>query len=519
MVQGTGSSVGKSLLATGLCRIFRQDGYSVAPFKAQNMSLNSFVTTDGAEIGRAQAVQAQAAGVLPTADMNPVLLKPEADYRSQLIVMGRPAGHIDSKRFNEPKPGLWEAVTGALDRLRAEFDMVVIEGAGSPAEINLRRGDIVNMEVALYARSPVLLVGDIDKGGVFASLYGTMMLIAPEERELVAGSVISKFRGDVSILRPGLRDLEELTGAPVLGIVPYFHDIYVPEEDSPGGRSTVRPDGALLDIAVIALPHISNFDDFDPLDQEPGVGLRYVRTTRDLGRPDMVIIPGTKTTITDLGTLRESGLAEAVLSLARDGASVVGICGGFQMLGRAVYDPEGVESRRGEVAGLGLLPVVTRFDSHKETHQVSGRVAADRGLVDGARGLEFEGYEIHMGSSEAQDAGPAPFELSRRAGGQAAKGDGAISADGWTLGTYVHGLFHNAELRRRILGNLAERKGVVLPRSDAPFSQSAEYDKLAELLRESLDMDAVRRTAGLEQGDPRGAAPRAPRDGEALSSA
>ena len=255
MVQGTGSSVGKSLLATALCRIFHQDGYGVAPFKAQNMSLNSFVTADGAEIGRAQAVQAQAAGVLPTADMNPVLLKPEVDYRSQLIVMGRPASKIESKDFDRPRPGLWRVVTDSVDKLRSEFEVVVIEGAGSPAEINLRRGDIANMEVALYAGSPVLLVGDIDKGGVFASLYGTVILLAPQERELVAGTVINKFRGDLSILRPGLGKLEDLTGVPVLGMVPYFDDIYVPEEDSPIGKNTGRVEGALVDVVVIVLPH------------------------------------------------------------------------------------------------------------------------------------------------------------------------------------------------------------------------------------------------------------------------
>jgi len=490
MVQGTGSSVGKSLMATALCRILRLDGYEVAPFKAQNMSLNSFVTPDGAEIGRSTAVQAQAAGVLPTADMNPVLLKPEVDYRSQLIVHGRVAGKLESKAFDRPRPGLWEAVVESLDRLRSEYEVVVIEGAGSPAEINLRGGDIVNMEVALHARAPVLLVGDIDKGGVFASLYGTMLLISPEERELVAGTVINKFRGDVSLLDSGLVKLEELTGVPVLGVVPYFRDIHVPEEDSPSVKSVEGVEGALLDIVVIALPHISNFDDFDPLEREAGVGLRYVRTLDELGTPDLVVLPGTKTTMADLDALREGGLADAVVSLARGGTAVVGICGGFQMLGRRILDPGRVESGRGEAEGLGLLPVVTTFDERKETRQVLGRVEADYGMLEGCRGLDFTGYEIHMGRSEG---GREPFVLD----GDSRRGDGALSDDGWVLGTYVHGLFLNDGLRRGMLRRIAERKGVSLPEGEGAFDQGAEYDKLAAHFRGSLDMEAVYRAMGL----------------------
>ncbi len=477
MVQGTGSSVGKSLLATALCRIFHQDGYNVAPFKAQNMSLNSFVTAGGAEIGRSQAVQAQAAGLLPTADMNPVLLKPEADHRSQLIVMGSPVSNYESKNFDRPRHGLWEFVASSPVRLRSEFDVVVIEGAGSPAEINLRRGDI-------------------DKGGLFASLYGTAMLLSPEERDLVAGTVINKFRGDVSVLLPGLGRLEDLTGVPVLGVVPYFDDIYVPEEDSPSSKSMERVDGAPLDVAVIALPRISNFDDFDPLSQEPGVGLRYVRSPEQLGRPDMVIIPGTKTTTADLGHLRRTGLAGKIIPLAADGVAVVGICGGLQMLGRTVLDPDRVESDGPSVAGLELLPVVTRFDGHKGTHQVAGRVIADHGLLKGAQGLEYDGYSIHMGSSVGSEH--HPFALTSRSGVTAELGDGAISDDGWVLGTYVHGIFHNAEFQRIVLLRVAERKGVSLPPGDHEFSQLAEYDKLADLFRANLDMDAVYRITGLK---------------------
>ena len=502
MVQGTGSSVGKSLMATALCRIFRQDGYSVAPFKAQNMSLNSFVTPAGAEIGRSQAVQAEAAGVLPSTEMNPVLLKPEVDYRSQLVVMGRPVGHLESKNFNRRKDGLWDVVAGALDRLRDEFDVVVIEGAGSPAEINLRQGDIVNMEVALHASSPVLLVGDIDKGGVFASVYGTVMLLAPEERDLIKGVIINKFRGDVSILRPGLSQLEELTGVSVLGVVPYMRELYVPEEDSPSDHRVESRDASVLDVAVIGLPHIANFDDFDPIARETGVGLRYVRTRAELGRPDLLIVPGTKTTVSDLRALRESGLGDAI-AVAAETAAVVGICGGYQMLGQWIIDEEGVESRDGRVRGLGLLQVSTRFASRKQTHQVTGTVTAGDGLLEGAAGLELEGYEIHMGETSPEEpaySDSAPFELMRRSGEDEVVADGFMGHGGWVVGTYVHGLFHNTDLRRSILARVAERKGAELTFTDDEFSQSAEYNRLAETVRDSLDMDELYRIVGLRGG-------------------
>ena len=507
MVQGTGSSVGKSLLVTALCRILNQDGYSVAPFKAQNMSLNSYVTLGGAEIGRAQVVQAEAAGILPTAEMNPILLKPEADSRSQLIVMGRPAGVMESRLFNQRRNDLWEVVTHAFDTLRAEFDVVVIEGAGSPAEINLRRGDIVNMEVALYANAPVLLVGDIDRGGVFASVYGTISLLDARETKLVRGLVVNKFRGDMTILEPGLRKLEELTGVPVLGVVPYFRDIYIPEEDSPAEQNSLEKTSAtaLLDIAVLALPHIANFDDLDPIKREKGVALRYVRSRDQLGSPDLAIIPGTKTTAADLEYLRETGIADGLAGLAGEGSAIIGICGGYQMLGDWLLDPERVESEGEAIPGLGLLPVVTQFSPHKQTHQVSGRVSAGHGLLNGAEGLLIEGYEIHMGKTANHEVGDGvsnvtPFQLLSRSGQGLDAGEGSMSGDGWVMGTYVHGLFHNTELRRSILRQLAARKGVSLPLIEDAFSQSKEYNKLADLIRRSLDMDAVYRMIGLVHG-------------------
>ena len=505
MVQGTGSSVGKSVLATALCRIFSQDGYRVAPFKAQNMSLNAGVTPDGLEMGRAQVVQADAAGVAPSVDMNPVLLKPEADHRAQLVVMGRPAGVLDAAEYPSRKARLWQVVTSALDRLRANFEIVVVEGAGSPAEINLRQGDIVNMEVALYATAPVLLVGDIDRGGVFASLYGTVMLLDEAERELVGGLVINKFRGDPSLLEPGLRQIEELTRVPVVGVVPYYRDIYIPEEDAArAARISAGSGGStqLTDVVVVALPHISNFDDFDPIARERCVTLRYARGADELGAPDLVIIPGTKTTVEDLQHLRASGMAEAVSRLAASGTPMIGICGGYQMMGANINDPSGVESDRASVRGLGLMGVETQFAAEKKTEQTAAEVTADRGLLRGAKGLRFDAYEIHMGDTwPAAIRGVDAVRPAVLAGKASASGAqrviGYVSDDGWVLGTYTHGMFADTRLRRLVLSNVARRNGVELQFDEDTFSQSQEFDKLADLARSSLDMGRIGAMLGL----------------------
>ena len=497
MVQGTSSHAGKSILTTALCRIFARDGYRVAPFKAQNMSLNSFVTPDGGEIGRSQAVQAAAAMVAPTVEMNPVLLKPEAEARSQVVVMGRPRAVRSAREYHDMKPAIWGEVTAALDSLRSEYDVVVIEGAGSPAEINLKQSDIVNMRVARYAQAPVLLVGDIDRGGVFAQLVGTMVLLDPDEQALVKGHVINKFRGDPSLLTSGLDFLEERTGVPVAGVIPWFFDIHVPEEDSlglaPGPGSEAA---ALLDVAVMRLPHIANFDDFDPLRHEPGVRLRYVASGDDFGAPDLVIIPGSKTTVDDLGWLRREGLADRIVAARRAGTPVVGICAGFQMLGHELRDPDGVESRRSVTDGLGLLPTSTTFLREKVTHQARGRVNTVRGLLRGCADVELTAYEIHMGVSP-RPAVLSPFLLEARSGRGVDSPDGALDEEGLTLGTYLHGLFHNRELRRGVLSEVARRKGVTLPPPTDDVDPDAEYDKLAALVREHLDMDLVYRVMGL----------------------
>jgi adenosylcobyric acid synthase len=505
MIQGTASSVGKSLLTAALCRIFRQDGLRVVPFKAQNMSNNAFVTPDGGEIGRAQAVQAEAAGVTPQVDMNPVLLKPEADARSQVILHGRSLGAYPARAYFLLKEKLWLGITASLDRLRDQYDLVVIEGAGSPAEINLRAHDIVNMRVARHAGSPVLLVGDIDRGGVFAHLYGTVELLEPEERALVKGFIINKFRGDPALIDPGPALLEARTAIPTLGIVPYLHDLRIAEEDAvalesadrdPLGASGPAPRSAdvVLDIAVIHLPRIANFDDFAPLNAEPDVRLRYVSRPADLGDPDLIILPGTKSTMADLAWLRERGLAAAILAQAQRGTAVVGICGGFQMLGRRIVDEAGVESETPTMDGLGLLEVGTVFAPEKATHQVRARVQANSGLLAGAQGLPISGYEIHMGRTLS--AGPTPFLVTERSGYACEAGDGALAAGGWTFGTYIHGLFANRALRTALLRNLTARKGLTRTVSSA-FDPEEEYDRLAAAVRESLDMERVYQIAGL----------------------
>ena len=514
MIQGTASSVGKSVLVAALCRIFRQDGYRVAPFKAQNMSLNSAVTADGREIGRAQAVQAAAAGIEPTVDMNPILLKPEADARSQVVVLGRPVASLSASDYYTRRQAYWEVVTGALDRLRAAYDLVVVEGAGSPAEVNLKASDIVNMRVARYAGARVLLVADIDRGGVFAALVGTLALLEPDERALVGGLVINKFRGDRRLLDPGLEFLVGHTGKPVLGVVPYLPHLRIADEDSvalddrraaglPGSTSRVsRPDGHAvqpptehgLEIAVVRLPRIANFDDFDRLAAEPAVRLRYVESPEELGAPDLVILPGSKTTVADLGFLRSTGLAERIVGLARSGTPVLGVCAGYQMLGVSLRDPWGVESSTPETSGLGLLPVETTFLPEKRTRRVRAKVVTREGFFGGLFDTTVEGYEIHMGSTTTD--GPPLFHVE--ADGEAERPDGCVGLGGIVGGTYLHGLFEGSAPRRALIEWLGARRGLRLTAGDVA-SPDAEYDLLADAVRANLDLAAIRRLIGLAE--------------------
>lgn len=491
MVQGTSSSVGKSLLTAGLCRLFARRGLRVAPFKAQNMSNNAAVCADGAEIGRAQALQAVAAGVAPTADMNPVLLKPEADSRAQVVLRGRVWQTLPARSYQERKRLLWAHVTESLDRLRAEFDLVVIEGAGSPVELNLKAGDIVNMAVARYARAPVLLAGDIDRGGVFAQLLGTLDLLDPDERKLVRGLVVNKFRGDPTLFTDGVRILEERGGVPVLGVVPFLPNLDLPDEDAVAVEvdPAPGPSPAEVEIVVVKLPRIANFDDFDPLKAEPGVRLRYADAPSHLGRPHAIVLPGTKSTAADLQWLRDRGLADAIVRLANAGTPVVGICGGYQMLGRVVRDPDGVESQDRESAALGLLPVETTFAAEKATRLVSARITRGPGWFAALNGTTLSGYEIHMGRTSAQ----SPWlEIGPAGGGEVCHGpDGAVSADGRVWGCYLHGLFANDEFRRAWLVSLrADFRPATVRASDR---LQAGLDRLADALAEALPVERLER--------------------------
>ena len=485
MIQGTMSNAGKSLLAAGLCRIFRQDGYRVAPFKSQNMALNSFITNEGLEMGRAQVMQAEAAGIEPSVDMNPILLKPTNDTGSQIIVNGEVWGQMDAREYFAVKKTLMPEVMKAFNRLSDANDIIVIEGAGSPAEINLKDDDIVNMGMAKAAGAPVLLAGDIDRGGVFAQLYGTVALLTPEEQRIVKGLIINKFRGDESILTPGVKQIEELLHIPAVGVIPYMR-LDVDDEDSLSERLHNKA-ADLVDIAVVRVPRLSNFTDFNVLDGVEGVSLRYVESVRQLGSPDLIILPGTKNTMRDLLWMRQNGLEAAILHHAAAGGAVLGICGGYQMLGRTLSDPLGVEEG-GSMAGMGLLPMDTVFSAQKARTRVTGAFGQIEGVFSGLSGLELEGYEIHMGVS----SGAAPIASLTDAVTGEERHDGGQSGN--VYGSYVHGVLDRPGVATAIIRALAERKGVAFEAlgsvSDAEHKQ-AQYDILAATMRAHMDMKKV----------------------------
>ena len=477
------SNAGKSLLAAGLCRIFKQDGYRVAPFKSQNMALNSFATKEGLEMSRAQVVQAEAAGTDPLVCMNPILLKPTDDQGSQVIINGKSIGNMKARDYFKFKTELIPVIKEAFRKLEDQFDIIVIEGAGSPAEINLKENDIVNMGLAEMVDAPVLLVGDIDRGGVFAQLLGTLMLLEESEKERVCGLIINKFRGDASLLDSGIEMLEEKGGVPVVGTVPYM-DIKVEDEDSLSDRLTANRRG-LIDIAVVRLPKISNFTDLDVFEQFPDVSVRYISEPEELRGADMVVLPGSKSTIADLTWLREKGMEKEIISLSRSGVPVFGICGGYQMLGVEVSDPEGVEGG-GKVEGLGLLPVSTVLTGSKKTEQFSGHFCNVDGLLAGLSGLEVEGYEIHMGQTFPEGC------MAQCAADFTSSGTGVC--EGNVYGTYIHGIFDREGVAAAVVEALAEKKGVSLSGGDASGHREfkeREYDRLAAILRENLDMDRI----------------------------
>ena len=481
MIQGTMSNAGKSLLCAGLCRIFKQDGYRVAPFKSQNMALNSFITKAGGEMGRAQVVQAEAAGIAPDTRMNPILLKPTTDVGSQVIVNGQVQGNVKAMEYYRRKREFIPDVLEAYNSLASEYDIIVIEGAGSPAEINLKQEDIVNMGLAKLVDAPVLLVGDIDRGGVFAQLYGTVALLDPDERDRIKGTIVNKFRGDRAILEPGLKTLEDLCGVPVAGVIPYTH-VDIDDEDSLTERFDKSTERKLIDIAVIRLPRISNFTDFSPFERYGNVSLRYVDSVGDLHQPDMIILPGTKSTIADLRWLRQCGLEAAIHKAADAGTLVFGVCGGYQMLGRTVSDPEQVEAAgTTEILGMGLLEMDTIFLGEKVQAQTTGVFAGISGVLSDLNGMSYSGYEIHMGRSEEEMP--------------------ALAGTGNVYGSYVHGVFDASGISDTILKALCVRKGIdfdALETFDVEAYKERQYDLLADAVRSGLDMEFIYRALNRE---------------------
>ena len=481
MFAGTGSDVGKSIIATAFCRIFRQDGYTPAPFKAQNMALNSFATPEGLEIGRAQAVQAEAAGIPCHTDMNPLLLKPQSDHTSQVVLNGRPIGNRDAYDYfrKEGREELREAVYAAYDRLAARHNPVVLEGAGSLAEINLRDSDLVNVPMAMHAGADIILVGDIDRGGVFASVYGSVMLLRPEERRYVKGILINKFRGDLRLFEEGRRMLAELCGIPVLGVVPYYHDIHIEEEDSVAlaAKSAAAQRGK-VNVAVVLLRHISNFTDFNVLEQDPRIHLFYSNNVDELAKADILILPGSKSTLDDLYEIRRNGVAQAILRARREGATVLGICGGYQMMGRQIRDPQHVEGTIEAMPGLGLLPMVTEMLPEKVTRQVRF------GFADGKDAdYAMEGYEIHMGETRPADGSEAA-PLVRFADGQT---DGC-RVDDKCMGCYIHGILDNPAFIDRLLAPYGDKLTEAATSFDYHAYKEQQYDRLADHVRKYVDV-------------------------------
>ena len=501
MMMGTSSHVGKSILATAMCRILYRKGRKVVPFKAQNMALNSYVTRDGDEMGRAQVAQAEAAGMEPMVDMNPVLLKPTGNAASQVIIMGKPVGNMSAREYHRGYSlKAFDAVKEALGRLDKEYDTIVIEGAGSPAEINLKANDIVNMRVAKYLQAPVLLIADIDRGGALASLVGTLELLDEEERALVKGLVINKFRGDVTLLTPAIDFLEEKTGKPVLGVVPHIDQMGIDDEDSVSlEEKQAAPTEGDIRIAVIQTPKISNFTDFDALAHEKDVALYYVKSVEDLGEPDVIILPGSKNTTEDMLYLRKSGLGEKILAHAKVGKAVIGICGGYQMLGEVIRDPQHKESQNDEVAGLGLLGMETVFASEKLTSQVVAQCQDLHFMGQSISADNLQGYEIHMGHTAfTREADKHPFTVCQRRGKACASQEGTANAAGNVFGTYIHGVFDNDVFRRSVLNAIRHSKGLeaLANTRNVMAEKQQAYEHLADVVENALDMEKLYQIMG-----------------------
>ena len=503
MLQGTSSNVGKSVLDAAFCRIFYRKGFKVVPFKSQNMALNSFVTDDGGEMGRAQVVQAQAAGLFPKVEMNPVLLKPTGNSSSQVILLGKPVANMGAREYHlEFNTKALGAISNCLERFHQEFEILVIEGAGSPAEVNLKARDIANMRIAKMAGAPVLLIADIDRGGAIASVVGTLELLPKDEKDMIKGILINKFRGDKTLLQPAIDILEEKTGKPVLGVIPYFTSFKIPEEDSVAleeMRNTSDKDYG-IEVTVVWLPRISNFTDFDALSQTSDVNVRYVKENDDMGKPDLIIIPGSKNSIEDMNYLHETGKSEQIKTLVEAGTPVIGICGGFQMLGKELMDPENTESSLATIEGLGLLEMHTCFEPSKVTRQAAGKVIGHGPLLEQFRGEELIGYEIHMGRTYLSGKTEPAFHIQRLGENSMIK-DGAVSSDGLTMGTYLHGIFDNDAWREHLLNFLRKRKGLKASSSGISFMQQQDQalNQLADMVEENIDLDRLYDIMSLER--------------------
>jgi len=490
MIQGTGSGVGKSIITAGFCRQFFLEGWKVAPFKAQNMSLNSFVTEEGGELGRAQAYQAEACGIKPHVNMNPILLKPSGDNMSQVIVMGKVTENRNAKNYYSHHNKHKEEVQTAFNHLSREYELVVLEGAGSPAEINLKQWDLVNMPMAKMAKAPVLIVGDIDKGGVFAWMKGTYDLLTKEEQDRVAGFIVNKFRGDINLLNPGLRQFEGLVQKPILGVIPYCRDLFVDEEDAipAWNHPASENEKDQLDAAVIWYPRISNFTDVSPLAADPSVSLRYVSNPSQLGNPDLIILPGSKNTLDDLKFIKANGLAKAVCTRYELGAILLGICGGFQILGRTVKDPESMESRQAEISGLSVFDIETTLMKEKTTRQVRQTTIASPVFQEG---LPVEGYEIHMGVTEFNEEYLPLFKISN---GDHPHHLGVTNEKGTVVGTYIHGVLDNEILRNSFLNHVRKLRNLPAPQDNFNYQEFRQQhlNRLAKLVSDSIDMKQVK---------------------------
>lgn len=487
VILGTMSSAGKSLIVTGLCRIFARRGIKVAPFKAQNMSNNAAVCKDGGEIGRAQYLQAIACNIEPTVDMNPILLKPEGNSKSQIVLRGKVWDSLSAKNYYERKKQLWNVVIESLERLKREYELLIVEGAGSPVELNLKQNDIVNMAIAKYLNAPTYIVGDIDRGGIFAQLLGTYWLLEEEEKKLVKGFIVNKFRGDINLFKDGIGIIQEKSGVPVVGIVPYINDLILPEEDAATIDDFIHSYGKKIDICVISYPHISNFDDFDALKMHKEVNLRFVRKIEEFGKPDLVILPGSKNTISDLIWIKKTGFEDMLKRYVQEGGRLIGICGGYQMLGKKIHDPQKMESDTSEIDGLGFLNTLTVLKTNKTTRQIMAKMVKDIAFFTEET---LEGYEIHLGQTEFLDDNHGIFEIT--VGNQVIT-DGAFN-DGFKVwGTYIHGIFNNDGFRNSFLKSL----GIEFEELSYKESLNKSIDLLADVMEKSIDVQKIMEDAGI----------------------